>query len=423
MEYQDNDYTLSDYFCVSSIVLSLFFDQYNSIIPGITLGELILVLACCIVSIKNSFKIYVRRTRSVVSFFILGIVLTVVSIMISDCEFLAVSSTKIITRWIRYMSYIFGMVVMCDNFYKKDLSMKLYQNVCLVISLYTILQTVLYFGVGYILPTKILPLPFAMERDADFIVNLAHNYYFRAFGPFVEPSLLAKFLLPGFALSLSGWGKAKNNDFGMVILIFVAISCSTSVQGIVICMISFIIYIIYVKDIKWTLLKKVIGIVCFFMIIVLLMRYGILETPLDRVSSISIKDSQGDSGGMRLFRGYAVWLKLPILYKLIGIGYGNVANFVIQNNIITVFDSVFSNSVAEADYVNGMSLLLLSSGGLGLPFILKWFIYTWKNVSFTSRILIIQLILLMASGPSFISLMGVFYTYFILLGRLEEAPI
>ncbi len=143
----------------------------------------------------------------------------------------------------------------------------------------------------------------------------------------------------------------------------------------------------------------------------------IIQTAFNKV--ITGRFRSGSSVAFRIYRGFAVFQKLPVLFKIIGVGHGNLGNFVIENSIVTKYDPSLMTETA-ADYASSASVALLYYGIIG--FLLLGYIY-WhflKNTKYAFRLIsICEIIMSFVAGGLF-GIKMVFYFSLIYAGYIKE---
>lgn len=404
------------------IILSIFFHQYGSFLPGVTFGELMLILASALVLLFNGFNLSIEKTKTLIQFYGVCLLLTLFSFLIQQHDFIAVSAFEVFSRLVRYFAYVIFIVVSADKL-DANYALKIYRYICIFVSLYIILQTLGYYAFNFALPVKILPLPFSRESDMYVLFSEFDKYYYRAYGPFAEPGYAAKFLLPGLAISLFD-SLNDHKNIVSVMLISAGIIFTTSVQGVLLAVFSYIYFGFFLLLNKELRISFNLGEIFIVGLLVMLLSFiiysvGILDTPIERISSIFAVSHGGtlarSSTGIRVYRGFALFAALPTLYKIIGVGMGNLGNFVIENNIYTNFDYFFS-SLNQFEYVNAISGVLLSSGIIGGIYFIFYVMGLYKNTICQYRLILLQLIVLFFAGDSFFSMTTVFYLSLIYIG-------
>lgn len=390
------------------IILCSFLHQYESPLPGMTLGEFLIILVIVIITLIYPRLVISTSINLLSKIFFFFLLLSFLSIILQGSYRLF-----IVTRWIRYSSYIL-MVLISSRFFSYTYAIKLYKYFCLFVSIYIILQYVLYLSLNVYLPIKILPIPWGRLHDTQELLERSIRSYFRGYGIFAEPGYSAKFLLPGLALSLFGWTDKRKVDYFPMVLISLAIILTTSVQGILVGLITIAFFSIELliksrKNINILLFGVMIA-VTLLSLVYLSSSLGLTDVSFRRIQTISI-DSTG-STGIRIFRGFAIFGQLPLLFKIIGVGLGNTSFFVLRNGIQTIYDSSSFTDTALG-YTSGISGILVESGVIGFIFFLYWFFKTRRGLSTLQRIILYQFIILLFGGGSLLSMTTVFYLSFL----------
>lgn len=409
MELRTGNTLFVKYYALS-IAMCFYFSQYDFFIDGFSIAEFMLISSCIPLAFASR-KVRAKNTGSILLYYFVSICLSLISVLALGGSFPLVSFGKVVTRWVRYGAYAFLIVLVADNcIFEADednLILKIYYFFCYAFAIYAIVQAVVYLLFRYMLPINILPIAWSRTTDTESIASYAQDYYFRGFGPFQEPSYLSKFLLPGLAFSLFGWPqkKGKKADWRLSITIIVAIILSTSVQGILVAMATVLVYVATYKGISGSrkaLLVVVIGIVGGA-----LLASSVSTTSLSRIIAVFTGQSVGYSSNMRLFRGFAFWNNMPVLYKIIGTGMGNMANFANDYNITTAFDFPY-RTANYLEYGSGISLILVQNGLIGFVIVLTWFINSVKRLNITGKAILLQLFLILLSGSGLLTISSIF---------------
>jgi hypothetical protein len=208
------------------ILLSPILRQYVSGIPGVTLAELSLGISCVFLLINRGLKISFKKIKPLLWLCFIGILLSLISFLIQQSF-----GFDAISRIIRFTYYIF-LVLVALRYFELRYALKILKFFTISVSIYIVLQTVVYNLLDMVLPFKILPIPLARDIDIEYMAQFARTYYLRPTGIFVEPGYAAQFLLPGLALSLFDWLESDKVDVKNVVLILLALILTTSSQGI-----------------------------------------------------------------------------------------------------------------------------------------------------------------------------------------------
>lgn len=405
-----NSSRLEAFFSIA-VALSYYLSQYSSFIPGITLGELFLVLAVAALLIQNKGRVRVSNTRIFLGYYIVALISSVIALAISKPQFSLASITEIITRWIRYFGYIVFYVVFCDGVPDKRRIIKAYRYICLAVSVYAILQYVIYLLFRFYLPVNILPFSISRDVSAENLISVAQSSLMRARAVFVEPGYLAKFLLPGIILSFYGWEELEDDKVNWlsVVIISVAILMSGSVQGIMTLAISYLLVGFARRSITSKhILYGLIVIVGVFVTYIVMQRTGFLARPINRIINLLQGESMDRSTQLRVFRGFAYWWQLPIEQKLFGVGMGNAANYANEHNIYTVYDYYYRTE-STLGYMSGISSILVTHGFVCALMFVGMIIKFKKIIGKAGFAILTQYVVLLFGGGSFLSVLGVLY--------------
>lgn len=395
-----------------AIISIPFFRQYASFIPGVNIADLLLAGASIAVLLLNRKKnINWKRVKPLILLWFFGTFVSLLSFTVQQEV-----TIDNITRIIRFSFYVI-LIILSASYFERKIALKFYKGLCILLSIYIILQVAIYHSIGIILPFKILPMPWIDGRifDISDAMAWAERWYFVPSGVFIEPGYAAQFLLPGLALSLYGWLKHKKTDVKSTILIFTAIILTTSSQGIFIGTLILGLYIIFRakrSNNRLRLLKNAFIIALFFVFIILFMNLDGVQNSIEKVTG---EIQGGSSTSFRIYRGGEIFLQLPVLFKVIGVGHGNIGNFVVENMIITKYDPAILTPIA-ADYANGISTVLLYYGVLGFILLINLYWNLWRNTKDAFRLIVITLVVLSMVASLYFSILMVFYISLIYAG-------
>lgn len=415
---KSRNYSFADLFAGISIVLSFFLSQYLSFIPGVTLGELVLIISSLLLFAKYGFRFKTTMSKFAIMFYLCCLLFTFFSILVSGVSFAMASEMEIISRWIRYYAYVLFLIFYFELFNNGELLKSIYRVSVILISTYAIFQFLAYITFRIVLPVNLLP--FSMEKtiSSEAIATAAGLRGFRAYGVFTEPSYLAKFLFPGLLFSLFGWRKKRIYfiDAGIILL---AILLSASLQGYVIALTTILLFLLR-KESGIKLVPKII-VFSTLVAVVLLVVFG--NNNFNAVFSRLLNFIRGGtdySSSLRLLRGFSVWTEMPFVYKLVGTGLGNAANFVSSFNISTSYD-YYVTSEETLEYMSGISKVLVENGLILFTALAIAFFVLYKKSNALGKLLIVQLLLILLSGSSLFSVLTLSYLFYILLlGRQQS---
>ena len=210
---------------------------------------------------------------------------------------------------------------------------------------------------------------------------------------FNEPSHLCIFLLPLLAITLFGTKKKYLKS----LVISTLIVSTLSGNGIVCVALIWSVYVLYVGEFDFG--KRLI--VCAFAILAGFAIYSSLSS-LPRFSHMMSRlfvDTTGSSyvstkADYRIYRGFELFGKLPLLQKILGVGYGQMEIFCLNNGISSIYDK----PLEVFEYFSMLTGILNYTGLIGF-FLFSIHYYTlFKNGGKGSRGVMILFLALMFSS-------------------------
>lgn len=292
-----------------------------------------------------------------------------------------------------------------------------YKTIAIFTCLYILLQFVLYNMFGFALSGKIALLTISDNWYDKFwntsfgVFTPMDGYkYCRFSGIFIEPSHAAIYLMPFLCMKMFGFKQYVYRNLLHAIIISMVLLITLSGFAVVLTMVLWLFNILYLGG--GHLLKKFVIISIGFIIL-----YGCLQVLLtnegflDIISKLFVSDSTGGSkSDARIYRGFLIYLNIPALYKIIGIGYGNILNAVEYFNISTVYDAIILNN---PEYTNAIVKVLLYTGLIGTIPLGIYFIKLFKHTEMCMRVLIIVFIAICLAAETYMETIWIIYIVFI----------
>lgn len=372
----------------------------KTFIPGVSLAEGLLILLLFYMVLNNKVTFKFKQQFQL-------ILIWMVSLMFSLISYALIGSFpfEVFSRILRTTLYVIVLIFTFDYF-DYSLVSKTHKILLYTSSILVIIQFVEYIITGNFFIHRILPFP--VYNNGLKAPMISHLGFLRPSGYFLEPSHLSQFFLPGVVLSLFNWGKNKGLDYKSLILFLITIFISGSTNGIVISGIILILFMAY-KVYKERNIK-VFGFVLIGITTLIVFLYWQNEMFAYIYSKINFSsDETRRMQGIRILRGWEIFKNLPIKYKFIGIGHGNIKNYMLLNNIITTYDP---SNIDNLDYVNGLSALVIYYGiPIFLTFLLLLF-NMFKNGVIIDKFIIITLLLLMSTSGIDINLIFIYIISF-----------
>lgn len=392
--------------------------QYKSIVPGISIGDLMLLLITIFILIELIMKQHKISVNSLIRspFMWFAIYISCGSLISSMTQYYS-SMTDIIVRSIRYIFYIFTATFISSLYFDFNLFIKRYRKVVLFATTFLFIQIILFNFKGYILMGTIPGLKISNPGYSEDVMRNLYSYFHRPSSIFLEPGYFAQYTLPYLAFLLFNNGessKITKIKFIEIMFVTIGIILTTSGQGIMIALfiwgIWFMTKFYNHKDKKINLLFFL-GICAFIVSIPIILKVPIVERSVARLFG-----SPGSSSSSRIFRGFHIYNQLDPLYKVIGVGYGNVGAHIVYKGIYTIYDTGFILS----EYMNSIAYILVNLGMVGFVLMAWVFVYLWKNTSGFHRICLYILVLLSGVSTFFVSNGINFYLPIIMSGMIVK---
>lgn len=256
--------------------------------------------------------------------------------------------------------WVFIAVACCHEIIDYDNFVNIYKWICYILLVYIFLQIVGIHIPGFTMTGRISFLDVASEysiRGRNFGVYPS-GMFTRYSSLFIEPSHFSQYMAPFLCLSLFGYKDIINKNLIIAGMVSALMIMSISGTSIIIVMIIWIYYMFTeMKHItKTKIVLLVVLIIAFLFCIVLAMQNAGIISMLERMSN-----SSDNKVVDRVTRGFQVFLRLPIIQKIFGIGYQCIYP------ASKVYGIEVGYSVADnvKEYVNDVASILVSFGLIG----------------------------------------------------------
>lgn len=296
-------------------------------------------------------------------------------------------------------------------FYFCKYFVKVYINLCAIISMLTILFLVIYLVTGRLFVMKV---PFLTFTEQTMIIKNTFGYCQRegVFGTgiyplFSEPSFMAQYLIPAIVCAIYEY-KQKSLSLKMTIiyvsLISFAIFVSTSTLGILLAFYIIVFYSFIYRPEANIRNRALIVLVASIVAIVIFIASANINSKV--VEMINIITTRNDKSYFRIYRGLDYFSKFPLFNQIFGIGFNNFTSFVSVKNI-PVHEILSEDTVFE--YLNGFSQAAVYNGLIGLGLNIFMIIRYYKCSNRESKVLMICIAVLMLSAGTYLRGMSIFY--------------
>lgn len=371
------------------LLLFPFLNVYS--IPKINMGigEAIMIIIMLVFFLASNFKIKIENKIALI-FLIYAIIITFFSIL----RFPSINPIEPIKRILRDLFYISVVWWGAKYYFDYKVGYRILNNLSCILSIFILLQFVSYIAFKVYIPGLLNGLAIngltAEMYKLKALKDAAILGYLRPNGFFSEPAQCAHFLSLAILINLF-WEKKKVKLFYNIILYTLAIIYSTSLNGIILLL---VVYIIYFLDKLKTCNKqtfiKIMSIFATFLFFVFIICFKIsyIGEILSRLKDITTNPL--GSSSMRTMRGIVFFSKMPVIDKFFGIGFGNFIGYRKDTGIWSIYE-------VPVEYFNTNAYLLISIGIIGCIFL---FLAIIKYIKKRDKLTFVIFFLLFTMGSS-----------------------
>lgn len=213
-------------------------------------------------------------------------------------------------------------------------------------------------------------LPFLQSDSENYLLKYDRPHSF-----FLEPAAYCTWILPLLCMCM------RRKKYIWMIFISVSILLSTSSTGI---LMTGVIWLFYAfasarKEGKYDNSLMIVGILIIG--IGALSNLSVFAIALNKLTNISIADT---SNSVRLILGFQLFLAAPFIYKILGIPYMNVENYM-RSGEVALSKYRLNLNISYLGFVNSVGNCMLMYGIFGLFLYLKLFWNIWKESDLYSK--------------------------------------
>ena len=359
---------------------------YYSGIPGLSVGDVGLVLFF-VVALFFDKKINKKSLN--ISILYIGLFSSLVFSFFAICLKQDAQISNIIIRFVRYSFYIFSFLFTSSRLLDVLRLKKCIIMITLIGCVFLVIQFFSFRLLGIAIPgyTHLIPLYSDTYSTRDYTVS---SYRPTAF--FLEPAHFCRYSVIALCVLLFDNKEIKTKSLIEAIFISICILLSTSSQGYLLLAIIVISFVLSrISKIKNRLIKyaSIIAVLVSPLIIYLVLNSSIVSFTIERALSGDI-NSTTSAAGARL-ASYSYYSKLPLLFKIIGVGFGS--------GVVGVEDVWFS----------GFARFLYGSGILITLIFLFFSIYSVFKSKHASKMILLCFLILFFTDDSFCSYVCVLY--------------
>lgn len=366
---------------------------YVSPVSGVDLGTLLFCGIGVFVFFENFNKIKIQKELLLLLFYTLSITI------FSLASFTLYSpKVSILMRVFRFLILLFIFSFCNERYFNFKYGLRLLQKITIIASIYLIIQSSVYSVTGYILP-KFIPGLTRLKGIVDNRILSEYANFYRPTSFFLEPSSFVYFsaLMLVCSLFINSSFLIKKRTL-TAILITVAMILSTSGQGFIVVVVVWgywIILLIRKNQKRLKMYKRRIFLFLPF-IFIWVIQSEIIKKILGR---IFVKDLEAMSAVDARAGGYDMFNQLPVVRKIIGVGFGNLP------------DNIYFSSIAD---------ILFTLGIVGLIIIFCFYFKLFRKGEKFQKLLCVISFILMIGGGLFTATYLVFYLSFMMSNYFKK---
>lgn len=277
--------------------------------------------------------------------------------------------------------------LMLFNVFEIHFFIKTYRFLASLIIIFFLIQEFLYYTTGTRILGVIESLPLALNVDDTSSYFNRATEMDRSSSFFSEPSHMAQYLLPLFAIELFYKHKWHFFKAGILGVILVMTQTGNALVGISVIGIVFFFYILLFNGIDKTKIIRISFLTLFLSIVA----FSFINSErgqklLARQDQLSGTDDAADgdtSGFFRIFRGYFVYSELSTTEKIVGVdSYEKLKKHISHSSYFYLF--------GENDtYLNCFQTFLVRTGIIGAVFFFLLIYYSCKGVDICGKTIVI----------------------------------
>lgn len=359
----------------------------------LSLGELLLILTIPFLVVALAMRgMYAKMDNPFFLYLFYALVSTIIISLVLCFIYSQFSLNSMINRVLRDIYYMMLIVVFGKEFFNFELGVKYIKIIAIILSAFIICQFILYsvFGVyvsGFIpgVKTTISGGAFSNEIAAKFLLAATYDGIIRCNGFLAEPASAGHFLSVALLIFLFPTNK-KSIDFKKAIVVSLAMVLTFSANAFVALTFCWIWWLLTAKKRYREAGDAILILIACGIIIPFAAKNNLIQGVFSRVTGLFAADNNTqNSASVRVLRGWAFYIKMPVVNQIFGSGFGNFIEFKEALNISTVYEHA-------DEYLNTNAYVAISSGLIGLVL----YIYgIWKAAILSNQALTKSLALLL----------------------------
>ena len=418
MQYNsENIPRLSKLFTLLVIIYPLS-SVYASPIKAVSFGD-ILLLICAIPMTINI--VTQRRKLRVLPFWmyiLYAFVITIVSSVLLMGISYSYSISNAINRIVRDAFFLLTIVIFGQYYFDFRYAKKALKIFTIILGCFIIFQSLIYRVAGIYIPGIIPQLATTIsggmtgaEYNSVFQYKAVVYGFIRSSGFLAEPAIVGQVVAITLLLELFN----KDNKPNMILCVFYSLIMvlSFSTNSYVALIACWGLWALYSNRHNRNNIIKII-IVLFAMIILIVFLLKNENTASVFLRFFELRERTSGSSVIRVLRGIAFFINMPLLYQVFGSGFGNFLDFKAIYGITTIYE--------QADeYMNTDAYILVSAGIIGFALFIYTILRSIKGNEIVSKMIFIILLIFGISSSIYSTPQFMIMMMFILYAPKEIA--
>ena len=398
------------------VLLLPIFSIYASPINNISIGECILFLLIILMIIDRGLrnKSYMIEKNPFWLYLVYAFASTLVSSFILSLLFTRFEISSMVMRVTRDAFYFIVIMIFGSWYFDFKYAKYFLKRVSLVLGIFIIFQFMAY-AVNHIYIPNIIPMLkttvsgglMGREIIEKYTITAGYDGFVRAAGFFSELAVAAQYI--SISLLVVLFQESEQTNIKTAIFYSIVMLLTFSANAYVALMVCWVLWGVYSnKENKRNLVKILLLVILFIVGIFFVVNNGATSSVLNRLVELKNGGRTSGSSVVRVLRGITFYNHMPLLYQLLGSGFGNFIQFKEMYNITTIYE------VAD-EYMNTNAYVLVSSGVIGfILYVGTLFRRTMGRTLVSKMIVIIVLVFglsssIYSSGQFIIMLLFIMY--------------
>lgn len=395
-------------YCTVVLVLMPLIGQYGLFSRTITLADVAIVPAVGILLLWCMFsrKLKVADTRY--AFFALWF--TVTSLLLSRL-FTGIFASGAGMMILQHVVYFLAVLFIAPTCFDCEKGYRLYSSITIILCIIVFIQMILGLVTGeigaWVIRSELFPHVYLSDEHLfdDSLTTIGD--ILRPSSLFSEPALFAQYVSPCLVLNLHRKNKTRKT-YAVMVLVTIAVVLSQSANGVFYVLAAWIFFgLVKLKEkangrrffIKKRYALLLVVVLCSIPLLVQFAQDMLFN---EDGFSIAVRleellDEAGQtSGSMRVIRGWLIFGGLSLPEKIVGIGTGNIVQYLNKHpDIVHMFTETYNG------YMSGLPSIFVSSGLIGGTTYLFWWYRYFKSKRAVVKGLQIFLILYLIASNAF----------------------